>query len=244
MDADDITHPERLARQYALFAEHDDVVLIGTLCDGIDATGRHVRPRDRWRLLRASLHAPFPHGSVMFRRAAFEEAGGYREECAYWEDIDLFLRMTGCGRVLVLPDLLYRYRYHQTNITGRAPVDVVTQICATRLRCLDEYGAGRDYATMLTPSEARADTSRGTAEALYQMAAMRLWAGQPTSILRDVLTRHLRLSPRAVLTIIVAAWGSLSTPTLRAALRAFISTRDRLAGLRIRDGRPYEWRLR
>jgi hypothetical protein len=47
-----------------------------------------------------------------------------------------------------------------------------------------------------------------------------------------------------VLTIIVAAWGSLSTPTLRSALRAFISTRDRLAGLRIRDGRPYEWRLR
>src|SRR5918998_4033201 len=87
MDADDVAHPERLARQLEVMRADPEVVLVGSLCEGIDASGRRVRPRDRWRLVRASLYPPFPHASVMFRRAAFEEVGGYREDCAGWEDM-------------------------------------------------------------------------------------------------------------------------------------------------------------
>ena len=41
----------------------------------IDANGRRVRPRDRWRLTRPGPFAPFPHGSIMVRRDAFERGG-------------------------------------------------------------------------------------------------------------------------------------------------------------------------
>lgn len=80
MDADDISHPERLRRQWDVIERLSDVVVVGTLCIGIDANGRKVRPRDRWRLVRRSAYIPFPHGSAMFRKGAFEVVKGYREE--------------------------------------------------------------------------------------------------------------------------------------------------------------------
>src|SRR6266576_1910054 len=59
MDADDIAHPDRLRRQWNIIEGRPDVVVIGALCQGIDAGGRQVRPRDRWRLVRRSSHIPF-----------------------------------------------------------------------------------------------------------------------------------------------------------------------------------------
>jgi glycosyltransferase involved in cell wall biosynthesis len=59
MDADDIAHPDRLRRQLAVFDSCPDACLVGTLCEGIDANGHRVRPRDRWRLTRPGPFAPF-----------------------------------------------------------------------------------------------------------------------------------------------------------------------------------------
>src|SRR5215510_10820190 len=42
MDADDIAHPDRLRRQMELMESEPAVVLVGTMCDGIDANGRGV----------------------------------------------------------------------------------------------------------------------------------------------------------------------------------------------------------
>src|SRR5262249_41049087 len=77
MDADDIAHPDRLRRQWEIIQNSPDIAVVGTLCNGIDATGHEVRPRDRWRLVRRSGYIPFPHGSAMFRREAFDKVGGY-----------------------------------------------------------------------------------------------------------------------------------------------------------------------
>lgn len=117
MDADDIAHPDRLRRQLRILQNNPHIAVIGTLCEGIDASGRIVRPRDRWRLVRRSTYVPFPHGSAMFRRDAFEAVGGYDEKTVRGEDQDLFSRMAARGSVVTLPDILYRYRYHSSNAT-------------------------------------------------------------------------------------------------------------------------------
>lgn len=59
MDADDIAHHDRLRRQWEILEGRADVAVIGSLCNGIDASGREVRPRDRWRLVRRSVYLPF-----------------------------------------------------------------------------------------------------------------------------------------------------------------------------------------
>jgi len=117
MDGDDLSHPDRLRRQLEILQSHPEVMAVGTLFDGIDAQGESIRPRDRWRILRKSRYIPFAHGSAMFRRAAFDEIGGYREEVVAGEDQDFFFRMSKLGRVVTLPGVLYHFRYHSMNAT-------------------------------------------------------------------------------------------------------------------------------
>src|SRR5262245_21019181 len=40
MDADDIAHPDRLRRQWEIIQNGPEIAVVGTLCNGIDTTGR------------------------------------------------------------------------------------------------------------------------------------------------------------------------------------------------------------
>lgn len=217
MDADDIAHPDRLLRQMNVMKDRPDVAVIGTLCNGIDASGSEVRPRDRWRLLRRSNYIPFPHGSAMFRREVFDQVGGYDEKAAGGEDQDLFLKMAARGVVVTLPDILYSYRYHTSN------------------------------ATLINGSRAVSENHSKNGDALaafYMLGAMRLWAGVPPRLLESILKKEsLKWDFKTLMIFISAAWGQISPSTLRAFLRSSIHARDLLASLRVKDGKPYEWRL-
>jgi len=218
MDADDIAHPERLRRQWNIIQRRPDVAVIGTLCNGIDARGREVRPRDRWRLVRRSVYVPFPHGSAMFRREVFDQVGGYNEASDGGEDQDLFSRMAARGRVLTLPDVLYSYRYHSSN---------VTLINGTR-------AVGENH------------SQNGDAlAAFYMLGAMRLWAGDPPMLLEPMLKKKsLKWNLKTLMILASAIWGHISPSTLRVFLRSSIRARDLLASVRVKDGRPCEWRLK
>lgn len=217
MDADDIAHPDRLRRQWNVLASRPDVVVIGTLCNGIDASGREVRPRDRWRLVRRSVYVPFPHGSAMFRRDVFDQVGGYDEKSDGGEDQDLFSRMAARGCVLTLPDILYSYRYHSNNATLFNSARAITENHSQNGNAL---------------------------AAFYMLGAMRLWAGDPPQLLQPILEqKSLKWNPKTLMILASAIWGHISPPTLRVFLRLSIRTRDLLASVRVKDGRPYEWRL-
>jgi len=217
MDADDISHPDRLKRQWETIQGQTQVVAVGTLCDGIDAEGRTVRPRDRWRIVRRSKYVPFPHGSAMFRRETFDAVGGYKEWFMSGEDQDLFFRMTRKGQVVTLPDVLYRYRYHLNNSTVLQGVNSVA-------------GKYPDNGHDLM--------------AFYVVGAMRLWAGYPPMILKPMLAKpSLKWNYQTLLALCSAVWGSANPATLRFFLRTLIRSRDLLASLRVKEGRAYEWRL-
>lgn len=219
MDADDVSHPDRLHRQWEVLKENPDIVAVGTLCDGIDIKGRSIRPRDRWRLVRQSPYIPFPHGSAMFRSAAMQAIGGYQKEFEYGEDQDFFFKMRAQGRVVTLPKCLYSYRYHDENATlhnGARAVRVVIRRGSEN---------GEDLA------------------AFYMLGAMRIWSGQPPGIFRDILTnKSFKLNLATVMALGLAAGGTVSPSLLRFMLRSFIQTRDLLAGFKLNDENFYEWR--
>lgn len=218
MDADDVSHPARLARQLEVLSSSDDVVAVGTLFQGIDALGRVIRPRDSWRLLAASQYIPFPHGSSMFRRAAFDAVGGY-QELTVGEDQDFFLKLVGIGRVVTVPAALYQFRYHATNTTlfmGTSKGDSAKQNVPRH---------GDELAT------------------LYFLGAMRLWAGQAPGVLPDLLaSRALRWNFRSALILTWALLGSASPAALRLLMRVLIRTRDALSTFEISEKTPYDWR--
>jgi glycosyltransferase involved in cell wall biosynthesis len=242
MDADDVCHPERLERQLDVMRRGPDVVAVGTLSDGIDRDGRGVRPRDRWRLIRCA-QVPFPHGSSMFRRDAFERIGGYQDGARISRDVDLFLRLADQGRILVLPEALYSYRYNVTSMSLSYSPEEVTRSIDLLLRSLATRRAGRthEHLTELRPGQPLQPES--IAGGLHLLGALRLWAGESPGVLRDLLGTGFRFNRTWLTTLVWAAWGEVSPGTLRLCLRCVVRAKDALAGLRIKDGRAYEWRL-
>ncbi len=121
MDGDDISHPRRLELQTVLMAREPAVGLVA-------CTFRHF-PRhlvrmgmlayEAWQNALDSheaimrdlfVESPFVHPSVMYRRLAVEEAGGYRET-GWAEDYDLWLRLAAVGvRFARIPHPLFFWR--------------------------------------------------------------------------------------------------------------------------------------
>ncbi len=102
MDADDVSLPERLARQRAHLDRHDDVGLVATRVvfdgDRTRAAGyaRHVDWQNRLLshmdiALARFVESPLAHPSVMFRRSLVERLGGYAHG-PFPEDYELWLR--------------------------------------------------------------------------------------------------------------------------------------------------------
>ena len=107
MDADDVSHPERLDEQSALFARRPELGLAGTLVEfggcreraagyalHVDWLNRLVEPGEI--ALNRFVESPFAHPSVMFRRGLVEQWGGYREG-GFPEDYELWLRWLDAG---------------------------------------------------------------------------------------------------------------------------------------------------
>ena len=111
LDADDVALPERLERQLAFLSAHPEVGLVGTAAREVDASGREVTivrpPADDAGIRRALIRRnPFVHSSVVMRRAAVEQAGGYDEAFPVAQDYDLWMRMSRVTRMANLPELL------------------------------------------------------------------------------------------------------------------------------------------
>ncbi|HEX2254986.1 MAG TPA: glycosyltransferase family 2 protein, partial [Thermoanaerobaculia bacterium] len=120
-DQDDVSLPERLARQVAYMERHPEVGLLATAYERLHPDGRRV-PRHpatdhaviRWKLLFGMI---FCHSSFLLRRDAF--AGGvpvYRYAPAAY-DYEIAARMARCSRVACLPEPLVLYRMHERGMS-------------------------------------------------------------------------------------------------------------------------------
>jgi len=62
---------------------------------------------------------PTHHGSVMFRKSSYEEAGGYQWQFYYAQDWDLWYRLSSVSGFALLPETLYRCRIFPDGISAR-----------------------------------------------------------------------------------------------------------------------------
>ncbi|KQT89682.1 hypothetical protein ASG49_16520 [Marmoricola sp. Leaf446] len=114
MDADDVSAPDRFARQLPLVEAGADIVGSGLWefgSDPSDVVGRRTPPTDPDEIRRViRFRDPFNHPTVVYRRSAVLAAGGYTD-MALMEDYLLFTRMLAAGAVPAnLADPLVRYR--------------------------------------------------------------------------------------------------------------------------------------
>jgi len=119
MDADDVSHPTRLQKQWALLAADPALAAVGCGVRLIQSEGEGMERYVDWVNSLATPEAvarerfvecPVIQPSMMMRREALELVGGY-EETAWAEDHDLILRMLARGlRIGKVEEVLLDWR--------------------------------------------------------------------------------------------------------------------------------------
>ncbi|HWI88772.1 MAG TPA: glycosyltransferase [Sphingomicrobium sp.] len=240
MDADDISHADRLNQQVKLLRGSPQAGLVGTLFDVIDDRGRRIRGPDYWRLTRKSPFVPFAaHGSIMFRRSVFDRVGGYREECEYWEDHDLVMRMGAMAEVLVIPAPLYRVRMWTKNTRASSDPERIENAVDLMYRSVDRLEQGRGYDDLLgdSPPPHRVDP-----RVFMAATSMRLWAGKRPQLFGRLVKRgRLRPDMRSLSALVLTGWAAVSPSTLRAFLRLFLKGKNLLARPVSSSSGPLKW---
>lgn len=123
MDADDVSLPERLARQLAYLDAHPELGVLGTRTRFESSVERNIGMRAYvyWQnaIITAEQHylkrfvdAPLAHPTVVFRRDLVERFGGYNSG-PLPEDHELWLRWMDAGvRFAKLPEELLTWNDH------------------------------------------------------------------------------------------------------------------------------------
>jgi glycosyltransferase involved in cell wall biosynthesis len=124
MDADDIAHPERLAKQVAFLNKHSDYVVVGSQALIIDENdqviGHKLFPTTNAEIYKAYgiLH-PMLHPSIMVRRSALDQLPWsgrlWANQAEPNDDYFTLFYLLHCGKFANLPQKLMYYRMHENN---------------------------------------------------------------------------------------------------------------------------------
>lgn len=133
MDADDISLPGRFCSQLDYFEQHPDVDITGCCVEIFSDSGIQggLERYQSWlNSVRESeqvhkqifIESPLPNPTLMFRQAALDQLGGYRNN--QWpEDYDLLLRADAANMRMGKPEpVLFRWREHESRLTHTDPL--------------------------------------------------------------------------------------------------------------------------
>jgi glycosyltransferase involved in cell wall biosynthesis len=136
MDADDVSLPDRFAKQVAFLDKSNETVAIGTAVELIDeddeSLGVWERPTTHEAVEKKHLRGlsgQIIHPSAMLRAKTLKEIGGYREDLSAAQDYDLFLRLAEIGRIGNLSEVLLRYRLHLGGVSFTKSEEQYETVC-------------------------------------------------------------------------------------------------------------------
>lgn len=126
IDADDVMLPTRFEEQIKAAEANPQVVAWGSYSMLITSNGSAYRERrDRpttqaefEKLMAEGQLILMPNSSCLLRKDIINKVGGYDSRFDSLEDVELLLRMSQHGPILVLPKILMQYRMHYSSTTG------------------------------------------------------------------------------------------------------------------------------
>ncbi|HKO02924.1 MAG TPA: glycosyltransferase family 2 protein [Thermoanaerobaculia bacterium] len=177
-DCGDVSAPERFVRQLEAL-EDAAVVLVSCGVRYVGPGGEHLYDArgDGGAIRRSLLHdgvdriVGLPHhGSAMFRRAAYESAGGYRAEFRFAQDVDLWIRLASRGAIVIVPEILYEARFETGAISAQRR-DSQFALAAISIGLRDGGDAALLDEARAVSSAPRPHKPRNEAGALYFLAS-------------------------------------------------------------------------
>lgn len=125
-DADDWSDPARIEKLVKLIDHQTDVVMVSSWATYMDDHGEIVELVERCAdpviatsKLLYEKYGPPAHGTVMFRRCAYHQVGGYRTSFYFGQDSDLWLRLALVGSIAYVQESLYRWRISVNGISSK-----------------------------------------------------------------------------------------------------------------------------
>ncbi len=124
MDADDISLPDRLEREYKVLKNNDDYSFVGCGAFYFNSSGVYGKrilkenPNNRDFL----FNSPFMHPTILIKKEVLLEVGGYRisNETTRMEDYDLFMRLyLHNHKGYNIQECLYLYREDYVSLKKR-----------------------------------------------------------------------------------------------------------------------------
>lgn len=235
MDADDLAARDRLALQVDYLESHPEVAAVGGQIRIAPAwmVSEGMARYQAWQnaILDPAAHrrelfveSPLCHPSVMLRRTALEAVGGYREDEAWPEDYDLWLRIDETGGALAKLDrCLLVWRESAGRLTRTAPAYRRERFLPLKLHHLARRLAGRHVLVWGAGLEGKPWLRALQAESLLDEVAIDLdprKLGQRIHGARVVPPE--RLGPPSSERLVLVAVGA---PGARSQIRAYLSGR-------------------
>ena len=200
LDGDDLWGPTFLASQLAILAREPDAVLVwadsqpfdGSTCGPTLMTSEPPSGDCDVAALLTNRCVVFT-STVVARRRAVVEAGGFDETLHRCEDFDLWLRLALRGRLLYTREVLGRRRLHPSSQSA-APAAMLRAQMAVRQRFVQMTPLSVEVRRLADETDARCEAEIALAE------GHRLLAAGDTSAARQELTRAAQGLPSLKLT--------------------------------------------
>lgn len=148
-DADDVSYPERFARQFALFRANPALVLVGGVSDDVHESGA----RDRWPYHDAQAirriafeKTPFPHSTAMFCAQTAQQLGGYDIRYKTAQDFEFWMRFAKVGDLMMVEQPILKRFIHVGAISSRRRYRQFFDALRARLQHHSNPVAGLFYA--------------------------------------------------------------------------------------------------
>ena len=205
-DVGDYSYPSRFEKQINRFETDPQLVAIFTqfqVIDDNDIVISQHQPSSSY--IKSALDysdgqiaTPSHHGSVMFDKNAYQQAGGYRPEFRFAQDLDLWLRIKEYGDIQVIDEILYLALLSSNTISGmhhrlqKKYHDIIVESARIRSEGGDEQSVLKQAST-IKPSINKLIVNADKSSTLYFMGSC-LISKQP-ELARTYLKRAIAKNP-------------------------------------------------
>jgi len=140
MDGDDISLPDRFAKQIAYLEAHPEVVLCATAYKFIGREPFFDFPENHDAIKVSFLKGNcICHPSVMLRKCLLDAHGiTYDTSKEPAEDYDLWIRLLSIGKLYILPEILLEYRVYSNQVSTERFIEQKQIDIALRFRLLEQ----------------------------------------------------------------------------------------------------------
>lgn len=124
MDADDVSHSNRLSRQVEFLEKHPEIAVLGTAYNSITENGKLLgvrKPPSRCSIIKAMFlfGNPFAHPTVMLNKKLIADDLFYDKDFLHAEDYELWLRLSLKFQLSNLTDICLDYRVLDQSVSRR-----------------------------------------------------------------------------------------------------------------------------